>query len=86
MEERNTAIPSICKIICYNEKTVCHKTLTGNGEMRRRSNDNGTDAKDQEKMLKDGSVLKYMYTVAGAGKGLLRQGLCCCLPGSCWQL
>lgn len=31
--------------------------------------------KIRKKMLKDGSVLKYMYTVAGAGKGLVAAGL-----------
>ena len=32
------------------------------------------DAKLKKKMDKDGSVLKYMYGVGGAGKGLIAGG------------
>lgn len=42
------------------------------------------DERLKQKMAKDGSVLQYMYSVAGAGKGLAAMGACWLGLAFCW--
>lgn len=44
------------------------------------------DDKLKQKMTKNGSVLQYMYSVSGAGKGIMAMGTCWLSSAPPWRL